>query len=258
MRRSSTDRRHFITVGVLVAVVTVLLYWLLYQALPLPVQASSQAVDIDWLFQAHMILLSFLFALVVVFMVYAIVVFRRRKGQEHMEGEHFEGNTPLEIAWTTIPLVVVVIFAYMGVTSLRDVTAPAENEMVVGVVGRQWSWTFTNEETGTPDVELVVPVNQPIRLEMEAADVLHSFWVPEFRVKKDLVPGQTTVVRFTPTLEGEFSVVCAEICGLSHYTMVAPVRVVSEAEFAAWVGEQLAATGGQSLVQGAAGQDSSN
>lgn len=251
MRRSSTDKQHFVIAGVLVVVVTALLYWLLYLALPLPIQASSQASEIDWLFQAHMILLSFLFALVVVFMVYAIVVFRRRKGMELLDGDHFEGNTPLEIAWTALPLVVVVIFGYMGVTSLRTVTASAENEMAVQVMGRQWSWTFTNSETDLPAAELVVPVNRPVRLEMQSSDVIHSFWVPEFRVKKDVVPGQTTVLRFTPTAEGEFSVVCAEICGLSHYSMVAPVRVVSEAEFAAWVGEQ-------SVALNAIDQDSSN
>jgi len=242
MRRSSGDTRHFVIAGVLVVVVAAALYWLLYNALPLPVQASTQAEYIDWLFQAHMILLSVLFALVVVFMVYAIVVFRRRQNDEG-DGDHFEGNTTLEIAWTVIPLIAVVIFSYLGVTSLRDVTAPQEDEMIVQAEGFQWAWAFTYPETGVQSSELVLPVNEPALMHLSSRDVLHAFWVPEFRVKKDLVPGQVTELRFTPTVEGEFDLLCAEICGLTHYNMVAPVRVVSQDEFALWMNEQMVEQG---------------
>lgn len=243
MRRPSTDKRHFIIAGVLIVIVAAALYWLLYNALPLPIQGSTQATTIDNLFQAHMILLSVLFALVVVFMVYAIVVFRKRGDDDDSEGEHFEGNSFLEIAWTVIPLILVVVFSYIGVTTLRDVLAESPNELAIHVTGRQWSWTFAYPDTGVEAAELVLPVNRPVRLDMEAQDVLHAFWVPEFRVKKDLVPGQPTTLRFTPTIEGEYKVVCAEICGLSHYNMVTPVRVVSEAEYQAWMGESMAAQG---------------
>ena len=191
MRRPSTDKRHFIIAGVLIVIVAAALYWLLYNALPLPLQGSTQATTIDWLFQAHMILLSVLFALVVVFMVYAIVVFRKR-GDDDDEGEHFEGNSTLEIAWTVIPLILVVVFSYIGVTTLRDVLAESPDELAVNVTGRQWSWSFAYPDTGVEAAELVLPVNRPVRLDMEAQDVLHAFWVPEFRVKKDLVPGQIT------------------------------------------------------------------
>ncbi|MGL4648728.1 MAG: cytochrome C oxidase subunit II, partial [Caldilineaceae bacterium] len=96
--------------------------------------------------------------------------------------------------------------------------------------------------------ELVLPVGAPALMQMTSADVLHAFWVPEFRVKKDLVPGQITELRFTPSMEGEFKLVCAEICGLTHYNMVAPVRVVSQDEFALWMNEQVVEQGLQSEV----------
>jgi cytochrome c oxidase subunit 2 len=242
MRRSSTDIRHFIIVGVLVVVVAIGLYLALLAALPLPLQASSQSLDIDWLFQAHMMLLSLLFALIVVFMVYAFVVFRRREGDDG-DGEHFEGNTTLEITWTVLPLVAVVIFGYLGVQSLRYVTAEQPDEMAIRAEAFQWAWAFSYPETGVQSAELVLPVDQAVVMQMTSRDVIHAFWVPEFRVKKDLVPGQTTELRITPIEEGEYDLVCAEICGLTHYNMIAPVRVVSQDEFALWMNEQVVEQG---------------
>lgn len=238
----STNTRHFIYVGIGVVVVSVVLYLLLLGALPLPAVASEQAITIDWLFQAHMMLLAFLFALVMVFMVYAVAVFRRRKGEDG-DGEHFEGNTPLEIAWTVIPLLLVLIFGYIGVVTLNEVTHARDNELQVDVQGSQWTWLFTYPDTGVVTDELVLPVDQPALMMLRSSDVLHSFWVPEFRVKQDVVPGQDQELRFTPTLEGEYDLVCAEMCGLNHYAMVKPVRIVSQAEYTAWMGEQMAAQG---------------
>lgn len=239
----STRLRHFIIVGVGVVITSIVLYLLLRVGMPLPVEASTQATTVDWLFQAHLVLIAALFALVVVFMVYAIIVFRRRKGDDG-DGEHFEGNTPLEIAWTVLPLLLVLIFGYIGIVTLNEVTAEQPNELVVEVQGSQWTWRFTYPETGViTDQELVLPVNQPAVMNLTSADVIHAFWVPEFRVKHDVVPGQDHELRFTPTLEGEFQLVCAEMCGLSHYSMVKPVRVVSQAEYSAWMGQQMAAQG---------------
>jgi len=171
-------------------------------------------------------------------MVYSFVAFRRRKGDES-EGDHFEGNTTLEVVWTAVPLVIVIILGFIGWRTLLDVTRAQDNEVVVNVNGFQWSWAFAYPD-GVTSAELVLPVDQPARMEMTAKDVLHSFWVPEFRVKQDLVPGRTTVLRFTPTQIGEYKVRCAELCGLSHWSMESVVRVVSQEEFAQWMGEQLA------------------
>ena len=143
-----------------------------------------------------MILIAFLFSLVVVFMLYSLVVFRRRPGDDS-EGAHFEGNSALEIAWTVIPLIIVVIFGYIGIVSLNEVTRAAENEVVVNVKGFQWAWSFEYPE-GIVSPELVLPVDRQARMLMTSADVIHSFWIPEMRVKQDLVPGKETTLVFTP------------------------------------------------------------
>ncbi|NJN83589.1 MAG: hypothetical protein HC802_15770 [Caldilineaceae bacterium] len=141
MPKSSSDIRHFIIVAALVAIGTVAMDWLLKVALPLPLQASIQAITVDQLIGWNMTLIAFLFSLVVVFMLYAIVVFRKR-GDDESEGEHFHGNVALEIVWTILPLVLVVVFAFIGVTTLAEITRADENEVVVNVTGIQWAWTF--------------------------------------------------------------------------------------------------------------------
>lgn len=238
MHTSSTDRRHFVIVGLAIAVSTILMGLLLRVALPLPPKASTQSVSIDQVIHIHLWLIAFFFSLVMVFMVYSLWAFRKRKGDES-EGEHFEGNTTLEIVWTAVPLVIVLILGFIGWRSFKEITAIPENELVVQVTGMQWNWQFAYDN-GTSGGELVLPVDQPARMEMVAADVLHSFWVPEFRVKQDLVPGRTTTLHFTPTIIGEYKVRCAEICGLNHWSMENKVRIVSKEEFARWMDEQFA------------------
>jgi len=107
--------------------------------------------------------------------------------------------------------------------------------MVVSVTGSQWRWTFEYPEQDVTTGRLVLPVDQPILLELESEDVLHSFWVPEFRVKQDLVPGFMNTLRITPTELGDYKVRCAEICGTRHAEMLADVQVVSRQEFDQWV-----------------------
>lgn len=238
MPKASTDRRHFVIVGVLVVISTVLMDFLLKWALPLPVQASLEALTIDQLIGWHLTIIAFLFSLIVVFMLYAVVLFRRRPGDES-DGAHFEGNTALEIIWTVVPLIFVVVFSFIGIDTLNNITRAEANERVIAVRGFQWSWTFEYPE-GFVSQELVLPVDQRARMEMTATDVLHSFWIPEMRVKQDLVPGETTILRFTPIIAGEYKLRCAEICGLSHWSMLANVRILEQAEYDAWLAEQTA------------------
>lgn len=248
MEQSSSSSRHFVIVGVLVVISTIIMNALLQWALPLPVQASLQAINIDWLFGLHVLLIAFLFSLVVVFMIYALVVFRRREGDEG-DGEHFEGNTKLEIAWTTAPMIFVIIFSILGVVSLNEVTRAHDDEVTVKIVGQQWQFLFyygmgdeePMELDGIPRQELVLAVNRPAIMKMRSKDVLHAFWVPAFRVKQDLVPSgpvhageepdYPTEVRFVPTEVGTYRLRCAELCGGTHYSMLAYVYVVEDAEY---------------------------
>ena len=229
--------KHAIIVSVLILVTSAGLYFLFDWMFTLPEPASSQAVPIDNLFQAHFITMAVLFAMIMVIMIYSVVVFRRRPDDE-ADGPHVHGHTGLEIAWTIIPTIVVVGFGVYGLILFREVTADQPDEMVVSVTGRQWSWAFEYPEADVRSARLVLPVDQPVLLELHSEDVLHSFWVPEFRVKQDLVPGQTTHVRFTPVEVGEYKLRCAELCGLTHWNMLATVRVVPQDEYDAWMTEQ--------------------
>lgn len=232
------NKKHLLIVALLIIVVMPITYVLLTALYQLPIAASTQADSIDRMFTGHFILISGLFALVMVFMLYSVVVFRRRPDDDG-DGLYIHGSTALEIFWTAAPLVLVVGFAIWGSVMLVDITEAKADEMAIDVTARQWSWGFAYpEQGGFSSIELVLPVNRPIRLEMHSDDVIHNFWVPEFRVKQDVVPGSIEVLRITPNVEGEYKVRCAEICGLNHSGMLANVRIVSHAEFEAWVQEK--------------------
>lgn len=238
MRGSSTNIRHFVAVTILILVSTVIVNWLLQTALPLPIQASTQALIVDNIFDLNILLISFFFSMVMVFILYAVFAFRKRGDDDDGEGEHFEGNSLLEIVWTVVPLIIVIGLGVVGVTTITEVTAAKENELVVNVEGFQWGWTFAYpDEGGFITAEMVLPVGVPARMDMTSKDVNHSFWIPEMRVKQDLVRGQITELRFTPREVGDYKLRCAELCGLSHWNMLANVRVVEQDEYDAWLAE---------------------
>lgn len=234
---------HFVVVGIFVVVMAVLTYMGLDFAGVAqqmhPVEASLQSLSIDWLWNWQVMAISFLFALIVVPMAYSMIVFRRRKG-DTSEGEHFEGNTTLEIVWTVVPLFIVLVLAYMGSYSLGEVRRVDPNAVVIKVKAQQFSWTFEYPEYGFFSSELHLPVDKQVVLKMESADVIHSFWVPEFRVKQDVVPGRVTEYRITPILVGAYKVRCAELCGTSHAYMQNPVIVDEQVVYDAWIAEQQA------------------
>lgn len=235
------NAKHFIVAGVLVIIATLIMRWLLSIIFANPIAASAEAGSIDTLSNAHYWMISLLFSLIMVLMLYAAVVFKRDPDDEE-DGPHIHGNTALEISWTIIPLIIVIAFGIWGSVMLIDITKAEPGEMRIGVEAQQWAWGFQYPEQGDfSSAELVLPVGKPIVLEMRSKDVIHNFWVVEFRVKQDVVPGSTQELRITPTEIGDYMVRCAEICGLSHSEMLAPVRVVSQADFDAWVEEKVAA-----------------
>jgi cytochrome c oxidase subunit II len=230
--------RHFVIVGILVVVTTILVYLGLNSANLMPTAASAQATPIDWMWNLEVIFMSFFFALIVVPMTYSLIVFRRRKG-DTTDAEHMEGNTKLEIAWTIVPLFIVTAFAYIGAANLAETRRVDPDAMIVEVTGLQWSWNFKYPAYGVVSDELHVPEGKQVLLQMTSLDVIHSFWVPEFRVKEDVVPGRITELRITPTLIGDYKVRCAELCGTSHAYMEKPVVISSQADFDVWMAEQV-------------------
>jgi cytochrome c oxidase subunit 2 len=181
--------------------------------------------------------------------IYSAIFFRRKQG-ELGEGVYFKQNNKLEIAWTAIPLVVVISFAVIGSNVLAQTQRVDPNALQVRVTGQQWSWRFEYPDYGITSTELVLPVGQQVQLILISSDVIHSFWVPEFRVKQDALPGMDRELRVTPSEIGDYTLMCAEMCGRDHAYMTAPVRVKSADEFKAWVAQQLAAVSDDPVVRG--------
>ncbi len=232
--------KHFIRVAVLVVILTLVVGFGLQAIGLMPELASLQGEPIDRLFFMEIWVIAFLFALIVGFMLYSIIVFRRKPGEEG-DGDHFEGHTGLEVVWTIVPLAIVLYFAFIGSAALAETRRADPQAIEIKVIGQQWAWRFEYEE-GFSSSELVLPVNQQALLVLSSNDVIHSFWVPEFRVKQDALPGKgmERELRVTPTELGSYTVRCAELCGLEHAYMNAPVKVVSADGYEAWVEQQLA------------------
>jgi cytochrome c oxidase subunit 2 len=229
VRRKSM--RHLIANIVLVIVVSLLVYFGIESAHVLPVAAATQAITIDQLFNIEWMAISFLFALIVVPLAYSLIVFRRRKGDME-DAPHMEGNTTLEITWTVIPLFAVLGLAYLGGQSLAATLRVDPQAQEVRVTGFQWAWKFSYPAYGDVQTDkLYLPLGKQVVLRMNSLDVIHSFWVPEFRLKQDLVPGEETSLRITPDRLGEYRLRCAELCGTSHSYMQAAVIVMSVDEF---------------------------
>lgn len=244
---------HFVIVSVLVIISTVALGLFLTNAPLLPEQASVQAETVDWLFGIHWWFIAFFFSLITVFIVYSVIVFRRRKG-ERGDGKFITGSHRLEIIWTIIPIAIVLWMAVIGADTLADIERRDPAAMTVDVFASQWVWRFeytvpvlgeNGEEilTAVASDTLYLPNERQVVFRLHSADVIHSFFVPEFRVKQDVLPGGEEFVRelrVTPKIPGTFKVRCAEICGRLHYDMQAKIVVVDGSEFNAWLAEQAA------------------
>jgi cytochrome c oxidase subunit II len=198
--------------------------------------ASSEAGPIDTLMEVSIILSSFVFAIVCVALGYALVKWRVKPGDES-DGDPIHGNTKLEIIWTLIPTVIVLFLAGYSWVVLNDVEQKESDAITVNVYSQQFAWTFGYPEDGNKWSEgvLHVPVNRQIDFRMHAQDVIHSFWVPEWRIKKDNVPGITTNALITPDKVGTYQLICTELCGAGHTTMRAEVVVQTQEEYDEWV-----------------------
>jgi cytochrome c oxidase subunit 2 len=198
--------------------------------------ASTAAPDIDRLLDVMIVISAFVFSLVMVMLAYALWKFKAKPGDES-DGEPIHGNTRLEVAWTLIPTIIVLFGAGYSWAVLDKIEEPAENPLKVQVFAQQFAWSFGYPGKGEvwTEGEMHVPVDRQVQFKLHAQDVIHSFWVPEWRIKKDAVPGITTTATVTPDKVGRYQLVCTELCGFGHATMRADVVVEPAAEFRKWV-----------------------
>ena len=198
--------------------------------------ASTAAPKIDQLLDVMIILSAFVFSLVMVMLFYALWKFKAKPGDES-DGEPIHGNTRLEVAWTVIPTIIVLFGAIYSWVVLDEIETPAQNPLKVQVFAQQFAWSFGYPGKGDvwSEHELHVPLNRQVQFKLHAQDVIHSFWVPEWRMKKDAVPGITTTAIVTPDKPGTYQLICTELCGFGHATMRAEVVVEPAKDFREWV-----------------------
>ena len=200
----------------------------------MPAEASTRAVEVDRLFQILLGITAFIFLLVEGALLYAALRFRRKVGDD-TDAVPVHGNNALEILWTVIPAAVVVFVGVYSVQVLQNIERPLDNSIVVEVVGRQFSWEFRYPADDVTSGELHLPVGQPVLFQISSEDVIHSFWVPAFRAKRDATPGQISELRITPSEVGTFPIRCAELCGPGHAGMINQVVVEEPQDFEAWL-----------------------
>ncbi|MFQ5611723.1 MAG: cytochrome c oxidase subunit II [Anaerolineae bacterium] len=247
-------RRHYVRVGILWFVLTFIAEFLA-QIYVLPPQLSDTAEHVDSAFRVLVILGLPVFTFIVAVMAYTLFNFRAR-GDNLEAGETIHGNNVFSLMWTVITgTLCIIVIIHPGLTGLAALAAePNETDLVVQVTGSQWAWRAVYPQYGgksvfraaggVTDEAMVLPVDRRVRFELTTvdADVLHSFWIPAFRLKKDAMPGRITTMYVTPTEMGSYQenpmlrVQCAEMCGLRHADMMLPIRIVDQAEFDAWVG----------------------
>src|SRR3954451_20073771 len=217
-----------------------------------PKSASTSADKIDTVYDVLLICSVPIFVLVMTVALYSVWRFRAKPG-DMRDGAPIHGNTKLEIVWVTIPFLMVTALAIYGWVVLDDLEAKQPNELIVNVTGRQFTWSFEYPAQKVESNTLVLPKDRPVEFRIHTKDVLHSFWVPEFRLKSDAVPGLTTKIRLTPNRIGRYQVVCAELCGIGHSTMRQNVRVIAASGFNDWVSQQKQAAGGGAPAGGGGG-----
>ena len=221
-----------------------------------PAQGSTAAGKIDTLYDWLLVASVPMFVLVMSVAIYCVVRFRVRPGGPTGDGAPIHGNTRLEIIWVTIPFLIVTALAVYAAVVLAQIERKQPNELQVRAIGQQFTRrASSSSKTSRPSRTnfLLLPNKRPVYMKINTVDVIHSFWVPAFRLKEDAVPGQTDHVRFTPDRIGSYEVVCAELCGAGHATMRVAARVVSPQQYRRFVQSKLkpaAAAGGAAAKAG--------
>ena len=206
----------------------------MFQNLPFfPQQASEQAGQIDAIYFFMVAVTAFFSLLIGVLVIVFAVKFRRRHHDEI--GVAIHGSLALELLWTIIPLGIAMVMFAWGAKVFFDVYRPPAGAMEIFVVGKQWMWKVQHADGQREINELHVPVGRPVKLVMGSEDVIHSYFIPAFRVKADVIPGRYNTMWFTATKPGRYHLFCAEYCGTKHSGMIGWVTAMEPLEFQAWL-----------------------
>ena len=199
----------------------------------IPDEASTLAPKTDHLFYFLVAVTVFFSAGIFLAVFYFAIRYRRRSEQE-VPG-HIHGLLSLELLWSIVPLALTMVMFAWGASVFMDASRPPDNSMSVYVVGKQWMWKLQHHEGQREINELHIPVGVPVRLTMTSEDVIHSFFVPAFRTKQDVLPGRYTTTWFQATKPGKYHLFCAEYCGTNHSGMTGWVYAMEPQDYQAWL-----------------------
>jgi len=205
---------------------------------PTGIDASNYVSTFNTAFYFIVGISLFLLILLTFSMLYFVFRYNRKKNKTATQ---IEGNTLLEILWTVIPILLSLVMFYFGWAGWKPMNKPPKDAINITSVARMWSFSF-QYENGKQSPDLVVQVNTPIKINLVSLDVIHSLFIPAFRIKSDMVPGREKMMWFLPQREGEYDLYCAEYCGLQHSYMNATVRVLSKENYITWYADTSAVT----------------
>jgi cytochrome c oxidase subunit II len=198
----------------------------------IPEEASNLASKVDGVLFFITVVSVIFFLIVSILLIFFAVKYRRRREDE--ETPYITGNQTLELIWTVIPSILLMVIFVYGFVVFRDMRNPPEDATEINVTAKQWLWQFEYYNGKKTLNELYVQQNRPVKLVMKSEDVIHSFFVPDFRVKQDILGGRYTQLWFTPTKVGTFQLFCAEYCGTGHSKMLGKVVVLSPESYDIW------------------------
>jgi cytochrome c oxidase subunit 2 len=193
--------------------------------------ASNFVHDVDKTFFIILGISFFFLFLITFLMIFFVIKYNRRKNKTAVQ---VKDNVLLEITWTTIPLILVMLMFYYGYAAYLPMRTAPKDAMEVTTIARMWKWTF-EYKGGKQSDNLVVPINKPVKLNLVSKDVIHGLFIPDFRIKEDVVPGKDNYTWFIPQELGEYEIFCSAYCGIHHSYMESKVIVLSQADFDKWL-----------------------
>ncbi len=200
-----------------------------FSSLLLPSVASPLTSGQDSVFYFVFWLGVFFFVLVLGFLIYFAVKYKKKSDKDVTY--EWVGNTKLEVFWSVVPSILLAVVFVWGLLGWMSLNTPPQDSIEVHVTARKWDWLFTDVKTGSESSDLIVPIGKPVKLIMSSADVIHGFYVPGFRINRDVLPSQYTVVWFKAEKAGDYPVYCSQYCGTKHSQMIRYVRVMEPAAY---------------------------